>query len=754
MSTEKAVRPATNPLLLSVEEVALACEPVANDPNVDDNHDDDPSPAGGAMPVPPILKDGSANDNAKPPVLEGDAVPVAANDTSRGAVEPSPLPLVSDSQLEAERDRLVAFLRGEGSELARWLTVRRLHTIHKLLKQESSQDENSHGAKTLLGAFVDALHREINVDVATLYRWKERTDKLVALIGEGAVDDLKSTIVANDVRLLVKLTELKSQDQALSVLREYTHGRGKKAAIELLGKYAHSETMKGLKPAPAIGSTVGESAGDKSDPRNLVLYGDAVARLASIPDNHVQCIITSPPFYNVRDYGTRSWFGGDPTCEHDQAIVHAPHHPGQVEQTKYQRVASGRGQTATTSSCSKCGAWYGQLGLEPTVNLYVSHLVAVFRESRRVLRDDGVLWVEIDDSYSGSGRGPTGISGRGNHSKRQGFKDGREMAGVTAPEMPAKNMVLVPERLILALQADGWTVRSKVVWAKTTCLGEHVRDRCTHAHSTIYMLTKNPRYYFDYVAIMEDSVTQQPRGSSGPKCKDKTRYGRFNAVYHVATNRYGVTKRYARDVWAMAPGRYKDAHTATFPETLPAKCIAASTSEKGACKLCGAPWVRVLHDPEPIGKAPSGTKYKSGSSSASRAAHPQAMRAKAKYERGDRFAGRPTLAHDVLPAPVTIGFEPACKCECADVVPCIVLDVFAGSGTTLAVAKKLGRDYLGTELNEGDYRELIEKRLAEAKSAVEKRRNVAAGDLTTIIRRANSDTKETPKTKRPRRRNG
>ncbi len=575
-----------------------------------------------------------------------------------------------------------------------------------------------------------------------LYRWIERTDKLVALIGEGAVDDLKSTIVANDVRFLIKLTEVKSKDNALAVLRMYTRGRGKKAASKLLGKRIHAEMITGLKSAPAVGSTVGEAAGDRSDPRNLVLYGDAVARLASIPDNHVQCIITSPPVYNVRDYGTRSWFGGDPTCEHDHGVTHGPHHPGQVEQTKYQRTASGKGQTAPTFSCSKCQAWYGQLGLEPTVDLYVAHLVAVFHECRRVLRVDGVLWIEIDDSYSGSGRGPTGITGRGNHSRRQGFSAGCAMAGVTAPEMPPKNLVLVPERLILALQADGWTVRSKVVWAKTTCLGEHGKDRCTHAHSTIYQLSKCSKYHFDYVAIMEDAVSQKPRGSGGAKCKDRTPLGsRFNAIYHAATSKYGVTKRFCRDGWAMTPGRYKDAHTATFPEALPARCIAASTSEKGACKLCGAPWKRVLHEPEPkVPRVPSGAK--------------SALRAKLKHERGERLAGNPSQPNEVLPAPVTIGFEPSCDCNCGDVVPCVVFDPFAGSGTVLAVAKMLGRHYLGIELNEEDYRPLIDKRLAEAKSESEKRRAALDGEVTRAIRRANSDTKETPKTRRSRRARG
>lgn len=170
----------------------------------------------------------------------------------------------------------------------------------------------------------------------------------------------------------------------------------------------------------------------------MLLIGDALSRLQTIPADSIHCCVTSPPYWGLRDYGTRNWFGGDPACEHDREVVYGPHHSGQVEQTKWSDAeAAGKGGTATTASCSKCGAWWGQLGLEPTPEAYVQNIVAIFKEVRRALHPSGTLWCNLGDSYAS-----------------QGISDG----------LKAKDLVGIPWMVAFALRADGWYLRSDIIW--------------------------------------------------------------------------------------------------------------------------------------------------------------------------------------------------------------------------------------------------------------------------------------------------
>jgi DNA modification methylase len=372
-----------------------------------------------------------------------------------------------------------------------------------------------------------------------------------------------------------------------------------------------------------------------------------------LPDEYVQTCVTSPPYYGLRDYGTRHWFGGgNPDCEHGEVKENGPHHPGQVEQTKWKTAqAAGKGQTATTLTCVQCGAWYGQLGLEPTPEAYVEHMVEVFRELRRVLRADGTFWLNIGDSAV------------------QPMKK----AQAAEREFKAKDLLGIPWMLALALRKDGWYLRQEIIWEKPNAMPESVIDRPTKAHEQIFLLAKSRHYFYDADAIRESF--------RGKNYHDQTRGGSYNPPgQHPhegsrATHGPNPLGRNSRSVWTIFSQPYKGAHFAVFPPELPARCIRAGTSEKGACPKCRAPWKRVVERPLEV-------------------------------EEGDE------------PLSVTIGWAPTCKCDAGDPVPCLVLDPFMGSGTTGAEALSLGRDYLGIEVN-GDYRDLITQRIQRVRNTTD-----------------------------------
>lgn len=267
-----------------------------------------------------------------------------------------------------------------------------------------------------------------------------------------------------------------------------------------------------------------------------ILHGDCRTMLASIPDASVQCCVTSPPYFGLRDYGHTD-----------------------------------------------------QIGLEREPDAFIEELVAVFRDVRRVLAKDGTLWVNIGDSYAGSGKGPEGNIGKGETHRNVGQTHG----GIVPDGMKHKDLIGIPWMLAFALRNDGWYLRQDIIWHKTTCMPESVKDRCTRNHEYLFLLSKSRTYYFDANAIKTPSK-QDP---------------------NITANK--------RSVWTITPSNYKGAHFATFPEALVEPCILAGS--------------RV----------------------------------------GDT-----------------------------------ILDPFLGSGTTLAVAKRLGRHGLGVELN-ADYVTIAEQRITD-----------------------------------------
>lgn len=299
--------------------------------------------------------------------------------------------------------------------------------------------------------------------------------------------------------------------------------------------------------------------------RNVVLYGDALARLKELPGECVQACVTSPPYYGLRRYGTQAT----------------------------------------------------EIGREDSPQEYVGRLVEVFREVRRTLRDTGVLWLNLGDSYAGSGKGPA------EHvAHNLNVNDGR-----VPPGMKPKDLMMIPAQVAVALRADGWYLRAEIVWSKTSCMPESVTDRPTRSHEMVYLLSKSRVYHYDLDAVREPFAESTVVGQ-----RERGRHdGQVTVDGIPGRSRMGGLKscmphplgRNRRSVWSIAPSRV-GGHTAVMPVELAEICIRA-------------------------GSRP-----------------------------GD-----------------------------------LVLDPFAGSATTLMVAKTLERDYVGIELNEA-YRPLIEQRLARA----------------------------------------
>ena len=252
----------------------------------------------------------------------------------------------------------------------------------------------------------------------------------------------------------------------------------------------------------------------------MIHIGDALTVLRTMPSNSVQCCITSPPYWGLRDYGTATWEGGDAACEH------RVRNDARVESSTLGggKLTVGHQREGFSSECPRCGAMRvdQQIGLEENYQQYIAKLVAVFSEVRRVLRADGTLWINVGDSYSndtkwgGTSGGKNYTSSAGGHQGqrvRRGKdcdpKRGRAAEGQPMQQHPSglkpKDLMMIPHRLAIAMQENGWYVRMDNVWAKPNPMPESVTDRCTKSHEYVFLMSKSERYYYDQSAIKEPS---------------------------------------------------------------------------------------------------------------------------------------------------------------------------------------------------------------------------------------------------------
>lgn len=374
---------------------------------------------------------------------------------------------------------------------------------------------------------------------------------------------------------------------------------------------------------------------------NEIIQGDALEVLRRIPAGKVQTCVTSPPYWGLRDYGTAEWEGGDANCEHTIC----------KDDNDAKAVFKGRVNRGERERCLKCGAKRvdKQLGLEKSPDEYTEKMVEIFREVHRVLRKDGTLWLNIGDSYA-SGKGACHNPGGGKNSLGKRKKalgahplNRGNVSQLKQSGLKPKDLVGIPWRLAFALQADGWYLRSDIIWSKPNPMPESVTDRPTRSHEYMFLLTKAQRYYYDGAAISEKANTApgdksghkfgskegksgliDNRLRSGKKWDPRMGGGGRGLAGHSGNQSAAGEPYYLRQkrsVWVVSTNPYPEAHFAVFPTKLIEPCILAGSKP------------------------------------------------------GD-----------------------------------IVLDPFAGSGTTCLVAEQKGRQYIGIELNP-DYIKIAKKRL-------------------------------------------
>jgi len=301
----------------------------------------------------------------------------------------------------------------------------------------------------------------------------------------------------------------------------------------------------------------------------VLLTGDCREMLRTLEAGSVRTCITSPPYFGLRDYGTASWEGGDETCDH---MV------GRFTTTVSEKQASsqGSGTMQAKGTCPHCGAKRidCQIGLEQTPDDYVNELVEVFREVRRVLSYDGTLWLNLGDSYAGSGKG-----GQSAEKRSEGWQPEYANKGATYGMKP-KDLMGIPWRVAFALQADGWYLRSDIIWHKPNPMPESVTDRPTKAHEYLFLLTKSPRYYYDHEAIKEPALHPNIKHKSNKKPEGAS----VAYIGNPPTNlgRAGTSDdglRNKRDVWTISTKPFKGAHFAVMPEALVEPCVLAGSAE-------------------------------------------------------------------------------------------------------------------------------------------------------------------------------
>ena len=302
----------------------------------------------------------------------------------------------------------------------------------------------------------------------------------------------------------------------------------------------------------------------------MLLIGDSRKSLKTVPSESCQMCVTSPPYFGLRDYETAKWYGGNKHCDHKGPPIRtgASFHERYYGK-KFVSNKQADQRAPMKNVCSKCGAIRidSQIGIEDTLEEYVNNIVLIFKEVKRILKSDGTLWLNIGDTYASirSYQVHNLIDKKGHEFKRP---------GKMPKGLKQKDLMGIPWRVALALQADGWYLRSDIIWAKSNAMPESVLDRPTKSHEYLFLFSKNKKYYYNAEAIKEPAVYQgnqrsQKRGEFLGKNISKGKEA-FRAV-----KKY----RNKRDVWFISSQPYHGAHFATYPKKLIEPCILAGSKK-------------------------------------------------------------------------------------------------------------------------------------------------------------------------------
>ena len=474
--------------------------------------------------------------------------------------------------------------------------------------------------------------------------------------------------------------------------------------------------------------------------RNKILQGHTLEILKKIPDNSVDTIITSPPYWGLRDYGKEvsTVWDGDKNCEHQWNVVKKKdpnfrNGSGQFDGKGNIGAEMDVSRIRKEGFCSKCGAWYGQLGLEPSLELFLEHTLQITNELKRILKETGVMFWNMGDCYNSTKCGLTDEKRKEwlEKGERQCSRDG---GGENTPEkrylgnMEQKCLVMQNERLVIKMiDNQNWILRNRIIWYKPNHMPSSVQDRFANSYEPVYMFVKNKIYNFDLDAVRILTSDKYVKGSEF-ETKYGNPYDRFGKntkksqkfitpeqekEAEIKTGRIGGSGRirnffdnspkinnpYGKnpgDVWKIPTQAFSDAHFATFPEKLLVKPI-LSSCPKEICKECGSIRKRIIkiHNDNP---KQTQEQYKEVSEDKESITEHQNY----KLTAGLKIKGSVYANHE------TLGWT-KCGCE-KGWDKGIVLDPFCGSGTTCVVARKLNRDFIGIEISE-KYIQIAKQRL-------------------------------------------